>query len=125
MSAVLGGLAILLSCLGLYGLSSYSVERRNREIGIRKVLGASSGTIVSLLSRGFLKLVLIADLIAIPIAYFLMYQLIHFLYAYPVSINAGIFVLIPALSLLLAFLVVSSQTWKSALANPADSLKYE
>lgn len=125
MTGILGGLAIFLSCLGLFGLSSYSVERRVKEIGIRKVLGASVSRIVGMLTKDFIKLVAIANLIAIPIAYFMMNALIHFLYTYPISIGAEIFVITAGLTLLIAFLTVSALTIKSALANPVDSLKYE
>ena len=125
MTGALGVMAIFLSCLGLYGLSSYSVERRIREIGIRKVLGASVSGIVGMLVKDFVKLVVIANIIAIPVAYFFMSRLIQFIYAYPVSIGAGIFIVCAFLSLLFAFITVSSHTIKSALTNPADSLKYE
>jgi len=125
MTGVLGILAIFLSCLGLFGLSSYSVERRIKEIGIRKVLGASVLRIVRMLIWDFLKLVAIANIIAIPIAYFIMNSIINFLYAYPIKIGAGIFIYTTGLSLLIAFMTVSSQTIKMALANPANILKYE
>jgi len=125
MTGMLGALGILLSCLGLFGLSSYSVERRLKEIGIRKVLGASSSGIVRMLTRDFMKLVALANLIGLPIAYFMMRALTRFLYSYPIEIGAGLFVLTVAMTLALAFLTVSSQTLKSALANPVESLKYE
>jgi putative ABC transport system permease protein len=125
MTGALGLMAIFLSCLGLYGLSSYSVERRIKEIGIRKVLGASVAGIVKMLIQDFMKLVIIANIIAIPISYFFMSKLIQFLYSYPISIGAGIFIVCATLSMIVAFLTVSSQTIKSALTNPADSLKYE
>jgi putative ABC transport system permease protein len=118
-------LAIFLSCLGLFGLSSYSVERRIKEIGIRKVLGASVSRIVGMLTKDFIKLVAIASLIAIPIAYFMMNAIIRFVYTYPISIGVGIFIITAGLTLLIAFLTVSALTIKSALANPVDSLKYE
>ncbi|MGD8539520.1 MAG: ABC transporter permease [Candidatus Aminicenantes bacterium] len=121
----LGLIAIFLSCLGLFGLSSYAVERRIKEIGIRKVLGASVAGIVQMLIKDFMKLVIIANIIAIPIAYFSMNRLINFLYSYPITIRAGVFVVCAIFSLLVAFLTVSSQTIKSALSNPADSLRYE
>jgi ABC-type antimicrobial peptide transport system permease subunit len=125
MTGILGALAIFLSCLGLFGLSSYSVERRVKEIGIRKVLGASVSRIVGMLTKDFIKLVAVANLIAIPIAYFMMNAIIHFVYTYPISIGVGIFVITAGLTLLIAFLTVSALTIKSALANPVDSLKYE
>ncbi len=125
MTGILGALAIFLSCLGLFGLSSYSVERRIKEIGIRKVLGASVSRIVRMLTKDFIKLVAIANLIAIPIAYFMMNAIIRLVYSYPVSLGAEIFVMTAGASLLIAFLTVSVLTVKSALANPVDSLKYE
>ena len=125
MTGILGALAIFLSWLGLFGLSSYSVERRVKEIGIRKVLGASVSRIVGMLTKDFIKLVAIANLIAIPIAYFMMNAIIRFIYTYPISIGAEIFVITAGLTLLIAFLTVSALTIKSALANPVDSLKYE
>jgi putative ABC transport system permease protein len=125
MTGALGLMAIFLSCLGLFGLSSYAVERRIKEIGIRKVLGASVSGIVRMLIKDFMKLVIIANIIAIPVAYFFMNRLIHFIYSYPINIGAGVFILCTVLSLLVAFMTVSSQTIKSALLNPAESLRYE
>ncbi|MBN1272092.1 MAG: ABC transporter permease [Candidatus Aminicenantes bacterium] len=125
LTGALGVLAIFLSCLGLFGLSSYSVERRIKEIGIRKVLGASVSGIVGMLTKDFLKQVAIANVVAIPAAYFIMKSLINFLYVYPIKIGAGLFILTAFFSLLVAFLTVSSQTLKSASTNPAKSLRYE
>jgi putative ABC transport system permease protein len=125
MTGTLGVLAIFLSCLGLFGLSSYSVERRRKEIGIRKVLGASVQRIVRMLAKDFIKLVAISNLIAIPIAYFMMNAIIRFVYSYPIKIGVEIFIVTTGATLLIAFLTVSSQTVKSALANPATSLKHE
>jgi putative ABC transport system permease protein len=110
MTGILGALAILLSCLGLFGLSSYSVERRTKEIGIRKVLGASSSGIVRMLTKDFMKLVVLANIIALPIAYFMMRSIIHFVYSYPVALGAGVFILTAVFTLLIAFFTVSSQT---------------
>lgn len=125
MAGGLGILAIFLSCLGLFGLSSYSVERRIKEIGIRKVLGASASGIVRMLTKDFLKLVAIANLIAIPLAYFMMRSMINYLYTYPIKIGVEIFIITAVLSLLIAFLTVASHTMRSALTNPATTLKYE
>jgi len=125
LTGALGAMAIFLSCLGLFGLSSYAIERRIKEIGIRKVLGASVSGIVKMLVKDFMKLVIIANIIAIPIAYFFMNWLIHFIYSYPTNIGAGVFILCTILSLLVAFLTVSFLTIKSALLNPAESLRYE
>ncbi len=125
LTGTLALMAIFLSCLGLFGLSSYAVERRIKEIGIRRLLGASVSGIVQMLIKDFMKLVVIANIIAIPIAYFFMNRLIHFIYSYPITIGAGVFIVCAVLSLLVAFITVSSQTIKSALLNPADSLRYE
>ena len=125
MTGTLGVLAIFLSCLGLFGLSSYSVERRIKEIGIRKVLGASVSRIVRMLTKDFIKLVAVANIIAMPIAYFMMNAIFRFVYAYPIKIKADIFFLTAGLTLVIAFMTVASQTIKSALANPVNSLKYE
>jgi len=125
LTGALGLMAIFLSCLGLFGLSSYAIERRIKEIGIRKVLGATVSGIVQMLIKDFMKLVVIANIIAIPIAYFFMNWLIHFIYSYPTNIGAGVFILCTALSLLVAFATVSFLTIKSALLNPAISLRYE
>lgn len=125
MTGTIGLMAIFLSCMGLLGLSSFAVERRIKEIGIRKVLGASIIGIIRMLTNKFMKLVLVANLIAIPIAYFIMDSMTRFLYSYPVDIGAGIFIFTTGITLLIAFITVSSQTLKAAHSNPVDSLKYE
>jgi putative ABC transport system permease protein len=125
MTGMLGLLAVLLSCMGLFGLSSYSVERRVKEIGIRKVLGASVAGIVRMLNKEFIKLVVISNIIAVPSAYFMMKAINDLVYAYPVTMGAGLFVVTVAASLVIAFLTVSSQTTRAALAEPVDSLKFE
>ncbi len=125
MTGTLGLMAIFLSFLGLFGLSSYAVERRIKEIGIRKVLGASVSGIVRMLIKDFMKLVVIANIIAIPVAYFFMDRLIRFIYSYPINIGASVFIMCAIFSLFVAFMTVSSQTIKSALLNPAKSLRYE
>jgi putative ABC transport system permease protein len=117
-------LAILISCLGLLGLASYSTLQRRREIGIRKVLGASSVGIVNLLSRDFLKLVFISIIIATPIAWFLMDKWLQD-FAYRMDISWWIFALSGSLALGIAFLTVSFQAIKAAIANPIKSLKTE
>ena len=125
MSALIGGIAIFLSCLGLFGLSSYAVERRKKEIGIRKVLGASVQGIIRMLIKEFIFLIVIANLIAIPISYFMIQSMIRFIYAYPMNMGATIFILTAALTLLIAFVTVISLTLKAAFSNPLDSLRYE
>jgi len=124
-TGALGVLAIFLSCMGLLGLTSFAVEQRIKEIGIRKVLGASVSRIIKMLTINFLKSVVLANIIAIPIAYLLMNRMINFLYAYPIKIGLDIFILTAGITLLVAFMTVTSQTLKAARANPSDSLKYE
>jgi putative ABC transport system permease protein len=117
-------LAIIISCLGLLGLASYSTVQRTKEIGIRKVLGASVSGIVNLLSIDFLKLVLISFVIAAPLAwYFMHYWLQDF--AYHTSINAWVFVLAGFCALAIAIFTVSFQAIKAAIANPVNSLRTE
>ena len=117
-------LAILIACLGLLGLTIFTVERRIKEIGIRKVLGASISTIVFLISKEFLKWVLIANLIAWPIAYYFMNKWLEN-FAYRTEMTVWVFILSAFIALLIALLTVSSQTIKAATANPVKSLRYE
>ncbi|MBL0743097.1 ABC transporter permease [Chryseolinea lacunae] len=117
-------LAVFIACLGLFGLSSFTIVQRTKEIGIRKVLGASVLQIVRLLSRDFAKVVLISAVIAMPLAYFAMDAWLAN-YAVRITLNAWIFLFPVAIILLLALTTVSFQTVKSALANPAKALKQE
>jgi len=117
-------IAILISCLGLFGLASFTAERRTKEIGIRKVLGASAPGIVILISRGFTKWVIAANIIAWPVAYFAMSKWLEN-FAYRVNLNVWIFILSGFAALALALLTVSYQSIKAALADPVDSLRYE
>jgi putative ABC transport system permease protein len=117
-------MAILISCLGLFGLAAFSAEQRNKEIGVRKVLGASVGSIVTLLSKDFLKLVAVALLIAIPIACWAMNKwLLGF--AYRISISWWMFALSGSLSILIALITVSFRAVKAAIANPIRGLRSE
>jgi len=117
-------LTILVACLGLFGLTAYSAERRTKEIGVRKVLGASIGSIVRLLSIDFLKLVLIAFMIAVPLAWYLMDQwLANF--AYHTPLHWWVFLFAGLGALCIAFLTVSVQSIKAAVVNPVESLKSE
>jgi len=118
------GLAVLVSCLGLFGLASFTAEQRTKETGIRKVLGASVEQMVVLLSRDITKLVLIAVIAATPIAYFFITRWLQN-FAYKIDIGVGIFILAGALALTIAGLTVSYQSVKAALANPVESLRYE
>ena len=119
-----GGISISLACLGLFGLAALAALNRTREIGIRKVLGASVVTIVRLLSRDFLKLVMIAIVIATPVAWYLMNKWLMD-YAYRIQIGWWIFVATGILALLIAFLTIGVQAIKAAIANPVSSLRSE
>jgi len=124
MVSILAGLAIFISCLGLFGLASYSAERRIKEIGIRKVMGASINNIVLLLSRHFIRLVLIANLIAWPLAWWAIGRWLED-YAYRVTISWWVFLLAGVMALLIALVTVSLLAMKAALANPVKSLRSE
>ncbi len=117
-------LALAISSLGLFGLAAFMAERRTKEIGIRKVVGASIKDMVYMLSKDFTKWVLLSNIIAWPVAYFVMKRLLE-RYAYRTHIGWEIFVLSGLAALLIALLTVSYQAFKSARANPADSLRYE
>jgi putative ABC transport system permease protein len=117
-------LAIIIGCLGLFGLSAYTASQRIKEIGIRKVLGASVPDITKMLSKDFLRLVIIAIVIASPIAWWAMSKWLED-FAYRVSISWWIFVVAGALALLIAMLTVSLQAIKAAIANPIKSLRTE
>lgn len=117
-------LAIFISCMGLSGLASFMTERRTKEIGIRKSLGASVSGIVQLLSKEFLKWILMANVIAWPIAFLVMNQFLQ-IYAYRTSIGLWPFLLAGVLALLIAILSVGSQSIKSAKTNPVEALRYE
>jgi putative ABC transport system permease protein len=121
---ILAGLAILISCLGLFGLASYSAERRVKEIGIRKVLGASVQNITAMLSKDFVKLVFIANLIAWPLAWFGVKRWLQD-FAYRVPVSWWVFVLAACVALLIALVTVSFQAIKAAIANPVESLRTE
>jgi len=117
-------LAIFIACLGLFGLASFTTEQRTKEIGVRKVLGATVSKIIILLSREFAKWVLVANIIAWPIAYFVMNTWLDN-FAYRINIGWTAFILTAMLTSMIALLTVSYQSVKAALANPADSLRYE
>jgi putative ABC transport system permease protein len=116
--------AIFIASLGLFGLASFTVLKRSKEIGIRKVLGASVSGLVKLLSKDFLKLIGISILIAIPIAWYAMANWLQD-YAYRIEIDWWIFVIAGIVAILIALLTVSFQAIKAALANPVESLKTE
>jgi len=116
--------AIFIACLGLFGLASFTAEQRTKEIGIRKVLGASVHGIVILLSKEFTKWVLVANIVAWPVAYYVMNKWLQY-FAYRINVGVWIFILAGALALIIALLTVSYQAIKSALANPVEALRYE
>lgn len=124
LSGVFAGLAILISCLGLFGLAAYTAERRTREIGIRKVLGASLQSIVQLLSKDFVLLVGLSCLIAFPVAWWASQAWLAS-YAYHTPINWWVFGGAGAAALVIALCTVSFQAMKAALANPVRSLRFE
>ena len=117
-------LAVVISCLGLLGLASFTAEQRTKEIGIRKVLGSTVSGIVLLLSKDFLKWVIAGNLIAWPASYLLMKNWLQN-FAYRTSIEAWIFFLAGAAAMAIALITVSYQSLRTALANPTDALKYE
>lgn len=124
LSRIFALLAIFISCLGLFGLAAYTAEQRSKEIGVRKVLGASVAGIVKLLSKDFLKLVCIAILLAVPLAWFFMNNWLQD-YAYRIEINWMVFVIAGIVAILIALATVSFQAVKAAIANPINSLKTE
>ncbi|HLZ16413.1 MAG TPA: FtsX-like permease family protein, partial [Cyclobacteriaceae bacterium] len=124
LAALFAGLTILISCLGLFGLAAYMAESKTKEIGVRKVLGASTVTITTLLSGEFVKLVLIAIVIAFPLAW---YAVIHWLqsFNYRVPLSVSLFLSAGIAAIAIALFTVSFQSVKAAMANPVDSLKSE
>ncbi|MEP7252379.1 MAG: FtsX-like permease family protein [Ginsengibacter sp.] len=124
LALVFSGLAIIIACLGLFGLATFTAEQRRKEIGIRKVLGANISDIVQMLSKDFLKLVFIASLIAVPVAWFTMEKWLQD-FAYRINIEWWIFVLAGCTALFIALGTISFQAIKAALANPVKSLRAE
>jgi putative ABC transport system permease protein len=116
--------AIFIACLGLFGLVTYAAEQRIKEIGVRKVLGASVGEIVAMISKDFIKLVVIASVIAFPVAWWMMNKWLQS-FAYRISISWWVFALAAFLTIAIALITVSSQAIKAALANPVKSLRTE
>jgi putative ABC transport system permease protein len=117
-------ISILISCLGLFGLAAFAAQQRIKEIGVRKVLGASVGSMVGLLSGDFIKLVIISMLIATPLTWYIMNQWLQD-FAYKISIQWWMFVLAGALAVIIAMVTVSTQAIKAAITNPVKSLKSE
>jgi putative ABC transport system permease protein len=117
-------LAVFISCLGLFGLSLFMAERRTKEIGIRKTMGATVSNIVGIMSRDFLLLVGLANLISWPVSYIVMKKWLQN-FAYRIDIGLWIFATAAALALFIALLTIAFQTIRAATANPVDSLRYE
>jgi len=117
-------IAIIISCLGIFGLATYTAERRFKEIGIRKVLGASSLSIINLLSKDFLKLVLFALVIAIPVAWYFMNNWLDN-FAFHIDLDWWVFALSGIAAIVIALLTVGIQSIRAALANPSESIKTE
>ncbi|MGN7205643.1 ABC transporter permease [Pedobacter sp. SAFR-022] len=124
LSNLFGGLAIFVSCIGLFGLVTFSAEQRSKEFGVRKVLGASVGNLMQLLSVSFLKLIVVAIFIAVPISYYVMNNWLH-RYEFRTDFSWWIIPLSALGTLTIALLTLSVQAYKTAKANPVDALKYE
>jgi len=118
------GLALFVACLGLFGLASFVAERRTKEIGIRKILGASNPVIFHLLARDFIKWILLANLIAIPIAAYTAMEYLK-IYAYHIKLGPVVFLIPGLLTLLVSLLTISWQAIRAATADPVKSLRYE
>jgi ABC-type antimicrobial peptide transport system permease subunit len=124
LSRVFAFLAICISCLGLFGLAAYTAERRTKEIGIRKVLGASIMGLAGLLSREFMQLIAISSLLAFPIAWYAMHSWLQN-YEYHVSIQWWVFALAGIVAMIVALLTIGYQTIRAAVVNPTKSLRSE
>src|SRR5258708_37228055 len=124
LAKIVGVLAIFISCLGLFGLASFTAERRVKEIGVRKVLGASVFNLWQLLSKDFIGLVLISCFIASPIAWYYMNEWLK-AYHYKTTIGIGIFILVAMVAILITLMTVSFQAVRAAMANPSKSLRTE
>jgi len=122
--AVFSGLAIFVACIGLFALSAYITSLRTKEIGVRKVLGASVPDIVSMLSKDFLKLVLISIVLSVPVAWWGMNKWLED-FAYRINIGWWIFIAAGVIAMLIALFTVSFQAIKAAIANPVKSLRTE
>jgi putative ABC transport system permease protein len=117
-------IALVISCLGLFGLSSFTVMQRTKEIGIRKVLGATVESIVMSLSGNFLKLVFLAIVVSTPLAYYIADRWLE-VFAYRMELSAWIFVATGLVSVMIAFITISFRTVRAAKADPVKSLRYE
>jgi ABC-type antimicrobial peptide transport system permease subunit len=125
LSSYFAGFAILISCLGLFGLAAFTAERRLKEIGIRKALGSSSRNIVYLLSSDFTKLVIISIILGLPISYYLLDKLFLSSFAFRIELEWWFFLSAGFLALFIAWITVASQAIRAANVNPVDCLKDE
>jgi ABC-type antimicrobial peptide transport system permease subunit len=124
LSRVFASLAICISCLGLFGLAAFTAERRTKEIGIRKVLGAGVMGLAGLLSAEFLKLIAFSSLLAFPVAWYAMHSWLQN-YEYHITISWWVFVAAAVTSVIIALITISFQTIRAAVANPIRSLRSE
>jgi putative ABC transport system permease protein len=124
LSKYFAGLAIIISCLGLFGLAAFTAQKRQKEIGIRKVVGATTNNVMILLSKDFLKLVFLSILIAFPISWWAMYHWLHG-FAYRVDLGIDIFLIAAVSTILITILSISFQSLKAAITNPIKSLRAE
>ncbi|AMP97950.1 hypothetical protein AY601_1018 [Pedobacter cryoconitis] len=124
LANLFGGIAILISCMGLYGLVTYSAEQRTKEFGVRRVLGASVGNIMNLLSVSFLKMVFVAACIGVPLAYEVMNRWLTS-FEFRTAVSFSIILIAITGTVIIAFLTISFQAYKAAKANPVEALKYE
>ncbi|HEX4852177.1 MAG TPA: FtsX-like permease family protein, partial [Puia sp.] len=124
LSKYFAAFAILISCLGLFGLAAFTAQKRQREISIRKVVGATVNNIATMLSMDFLKLVMLAVLIAFPLGWLMMHEWLQ-RFAYRVNIGVGVFFIAGASIILITIMTISFQAIKAAIANPAKSLRNE
>jgi putative ABC transport system permease protein len=116
--------AVFIACLGLFGLAAYAAERRTKEIGVRKVLGASARDVVLLLSKEFTALVLLAFVVAAPLAFFAMRRWLES-FAYRVDLGVGVFLLAGLIAVVIGFATVSTQALRAASTDPVKALRYE
>jgi putative ABC transport system permease protein len=121
---IFSGLAIVIACLGIFGLASYTAEQRTKEIGIRKVMGASIITIIKLINREFLMLVLISNIIAWPVAWYFMKNWLDN-FTYRIDLSVWPFIFSGLIAIIIALISVSYQALKASSTNPIDALRYE
>jgi putative ABC transport system permease protein len=124
ITLIFSGLSILVACLGLFGLSTFTAEQRKKEMSIRKVLGSSDSEIFLLFSKHFFTLILIANVVAFPLAYLLMRQWLAG-FAYQVNIDFTLFILAGLAAVAIAFMTIAYQALRASHSNPADVLKNE